>query len=138
MPELSPLGEAGLHFGQAFCVPPERRGLPLEQLTPEEQRCVQTVGMGWERRVEAALGLGGSPPLVVHQELRGVTQRPIGSLTYADGVVTLCLTGPRQDTEAAPAERCLVVGHGVDALVATQKILDLLGITATEVGGGGE
>ncbi len=123
MPELS---EAGLHFGEAFCVGAERQGLALSQLTPAEQACVQTVGMGFERRVAAAFG-GTPEAIIIPQRLLGSGGQDLGTLTYADGDVTLCLRA-----RASGAPSCQVVGHGADALAATQRMLDLLGVSVAE------
>ena len=115
--QLPPLTPAGRHFGEAFC-------------PPGDETCIRTVGEGWERRVEEAFGAGaGGPPVVVTQEVNGATGTRLGTLTYADGAVTLCL----EVTPGGGGPRCRQVGQGVDGLIAVQQMLELLGMTTREV-----
>lgn len=117
---MAELSEAGAHYGRAFCVPADRIGLPLDQLSPQERACVESVGEGWQERVEEKLGAGiqtNAPiPDVYLKVMRGEHQ--IGNLRLVGGTVTLCL----------PTTTCEVVGHGIDAIAAAETTLNHMGL----------
>lgn len=113
---MEALGPAGEHFGRAFCVSPERQSLPLEHLTPEEQECIRRVGLGWERRVESALGASSSPTQHSNYTIRR-NGMAVGTLSFSEGNVVLCLF-----------ERpCKAIGEGPDALSGARHALQELG-----------
>jgi hypothetical protein len=113
------LSDAGLHFGEAFCVPEEKQGLPLAALTPDEQACALRVGLNFQRRVDEALGAvppGEGPAF----EVSGPAGHTVARLTMdGAGNVLLCV----------PDRSCAVVGQGVEAAVAAENTLGLLGLT---------
>jgi hypothetical protein len=114
MPELS---EAGIDYGRAFCLAPDRQAVPLDQLTPDERACVTRTGLGFEERVQQRLGLvpqdGVGYPVQVPATGARIAQLGMD----AQGVVTLCL----------PDQRCVVVGQGPAAAAAAEETLSLLG-----------
>ncbi len=113
---LPPLTPAGRHFGEAFC-------------PAGDEQCIRQVGEGWERRVEEAFGAGaGGSPVVVRQAVTGPTGVKLGTLTYADGTVTLCL----EPASPGGLQQCRDVGQGVDGLIAVQQMLQLLGMAAQQ------
>ena len=127
MPEN--LSTAGMDYGRAFCVPDDKKTVPFDQLTPEEQACTIRVGTEWEQKTIARLGGVANPvavPVVERFTLTGHQGHPIGTLTFADGTVTVCYT-PSADPQA---RQCQVVGFGHDALDAAKSVLQTLGVNA--------
>jgi hypothetical protein len=110
------LSEAGLRFGEAFCVPEDMMGTPFDQLPADIQQCVRRVGEGWQKRVEERLGgVGtGSSDVVLRIHM---DDHPIGTLSLTDGLVNLCL----------PQFRCEEIGHGMDGLNAAARTLEAMG-----------
>lgn len=125
-----PLTTAGLHYGEAFCVPRSKKGAPLSSLTPEEQDCVRRVGIGWENDIVAKLGGIGheqpfgaplnDPPKTYRVQSEGGHE--MGSLTMADGDVTLCLHHHEGQ------HTCARIGHGSDSLETAKHMLSLIGM----------
>jgi hypothetical protein len=113
------LSQAGLDYGRAFCLAPDRQALPLTALTPDEQACVTRTGMGFETRVQERLGLTPTDGVAYPVEVpaTGAALARLGM--DAAGVVTLCL----------PDQRCVVVGQGPAAAAAAEETLTLLGLT---------
>lgn len=118
------LSEAGADYGRAFCVPADRGATPFDQLPPTEQQCVIAVGGKFQADVERKLG-GGSrldaPPVIQRVTVTGPTGAQTGTVTFADGAVTLCL----QKDPATKA--CDLVGFGLDGFYAAQDTLQALG-----------
>lgn len=127
VPELS---SAGQNYGAAMCLAPDRASVPFSQLTADEQTCVRAVGTRWEADVDRALGYGGAPapPDLRRATLQGAAGR-LGTLTYADGVVTVCWDVPTD----AGASRCQAVGSGLDAFQAVRATLGHFGVQAVDV-----
>jgi len=116
---VSELSEAGLHYGEAWCVPEEKQGLPLAALTPDEQACVLRVGMAFQRRVDEALG--AVPPG------EGPAFRVSGPAGHT--VALLRMDGAGNVLLCIPERTCAVVGQGVEAAVAAENTLGLLGLS---------
>lgn len=122
------LSEAALDYGRAFCVPDTEAGVPFNQLPAEQQACVTRVGTTWATKVEQAMGAGtiSTPVPAIPEVIRGTVSGPtgteLGTVTYADGTVTLCLT-PQSGTR-----QCTVVGSGHDAYEAAVETLKLMGL----------
>lgn len=128
---LPPLTPAGEHFGRAFCAPAGTSGTPLDQLPPDVQQCVTTVGRNWEADIDRRLGvMAPAPPEVYRARLQSDTGSEVGTLTYADGVVTLCWDRPPADVTTG--SRCQVLGNGFDAFRAAQSLLRQFGLLTTE------
>lgn len=108
------LGPAGEHFGRAFCVSPERQGLPFDKLTPEEQECVRRVGLGWEQRVERALAVPEVRSSNYTVRRNGI---PLGTLSFSEGNVVLCLLN----------RPCKAIGQGEEALQGAHQALIEMG-----------
>lgn len=124
-----PLTEAGLHYGEAFCVPESKKGAPLSALTPEEQNCVRRVGIGWENDIVAKLGgIGHEKPFGApldppkRYSLKSRSGHEMGSLTMDSGDVTLCLHSD------GGKRTCAYLGHGEDALNTARKMLPLMNL----------
>lgn len=112
------LSEAGIDYGKAFCLSPDRAALPLTQLTADEQACVRRVGTDFERRVQAKLGF--VPGDGVGYGVSGPAGGRIATLGMdAKGNVTLCL----------PRQRCVLVGQGPAAAAAAEETLALMGLS---------
>lgn len=125
MPEN--LSTAGMDYGRAFCVPDDKKTVPFDQLTPDEQACTIRVGDGWEQKTIARLGGVANPvaiPVVERFTLTGHQDNPIGTLTFADGAVTVCFTP--QGTQGP--NQCQVVGFGHEALDAARAVLQTMGV----------
>lgn len=124
-----PLSTAGEHWGRQFCTAAAEAGLPFAQLPPDQQACVTTVGRAWEADIDRKMGVGQPPPPpeVYRATLQG-TAGPLGTLTYADGVVTLCWDRP----PGPEGRRCQVVGHGFDAFRTAQRTLGHFGVAAVD------
>jgi|GEM_PF-2418414 hypothetical protein len=131
MPDLPPLSAAGEHFGRAFCTAASEAGVPFAQLPPDEQACITTVGRRWEADIDQKMGVGAPPPApeVYRATLQG-TNGPVGTLTYADGTVTLCWNPPPSGT-AGP--RCQVLGSGFDAFRTAQTLLRQFGLQTVDL-----
>ena len=124
------LSEAAEDYGRAFCVPPNQKNAPWDQLTPNEQSCIIQVGNRWDEDVIRKLA--GSDPIVavpeVHRvHIKGPTGKDIGTVTFADGVVTACW-GP-EGTDGARS--CRVLGYGKDAYEAAKHTLGMTGFQVT-------
>lgn len=123
---MGPLTEAGIHYGEAFCVPSSKMDAPFSSLTSDEQSCVRRLGMHWEQDVMAKLGGSSSrsdPPK--RHAVRSQSGHDMGSLTVMDGEVTLCL---KNDSQMA----CSLIGRGDEAVRTAQKLLPLMGLEVTD------
>jgi len=108
---------AALDYGRAFCLPPEREWLPLDQLSTDEAACVLRVGRSFEERVDQALG-GAAPE--AGYDVRTGSGRTVARLSMDNaGNVLLCI----------PERACAVVGQGVQAAVAAEQTLGLMGLS---------
>lgn len=121
------LSEAALDYGRAFCVPESESGVPFTQLPTDQQTCVARVGETWANKVEQKMG-GGLPaaiPVIRRTTLGGPQGQSVGTLTFADGAVTLCMTPQGQPGTGS----CQVVGWGHDAFDAARQTLQALGVS---------
>jgi len=116
------VSEAARNYGRAMCLDPSREGLPLEDLTPDEQACVLRVGRAFERRVDEALG--ATPP-------EGAASLPVQT-PGGRQVARLSLDGEGNVLLCLPDRSCAVVGRGIDAAVAAEQTLGLMGLTVAE------
>jgi len=117
-----PLSRAAEDYGRAFCVPETGSAVPFDQLPPDQQQCVVRVGETWARKVEQRLGGEPAVPAVQRAHITGPQGTAVGTLTFADGTVTLCLV-PQSGQRA-----CRVVGFGHDAYEAAAATLASLGL----------
>jgi len=115
MPEE--LSEAGIDYGRAFCLAPDRQAVPLDQLTPDERACVTRTGLGFEARVQQRLGMVPQDGLGYPVQVPATGARVAQLGMDPDGTVTLCL----------PDRRCVVLGQGPAAAAAAEETLTLLG-----------
>jgi len=121
-----PLSRAAEDFGRAFCVPETASAIPFDQLPPDQQQCVVRVGETWARKVEQRLGGEPAVPAVRRATVTGPRGTAVGTLTFADGAVTLCLT-PQSGQRS-----CQVVGFGHDAYEAASQTLGAMGLAVHE------
>lgn len=111
------IAPGALHYAEAVC-------------PTGDAACIQRVAAGWERDVDQAFGvLSNQTPQITRMDVLGRSGRKVGTLTYADGTVTLCY----EAAGGAPA-RCGVVGNGLDGFVVAQNMLGIQGLAARMVG----
>jgi len=118
MPDLS---EWARDYGAALCLPADRARLPWDQLTPAEQQCVTRVGEGAEHKLLSHFAGPLPTPELYRYAVQGPTGQQLGTLTYADGTLSLCWTPPH-----AP-QACQVIGAGHDGLLSVIQLLGLQG-----------
>lgn len=128
---MADLSEAAEDYGRAFCVSGTQTGMPLAQLPPDIQTCVQRVGQTFQTDVDQKMGLTGAvatdPPLIQRFQVTGPQGATVGSLTFAEGSVTFC-------RQASPAARhCQLVGYGLDGVHAAHDLLEALGFQVQPV-----
>lgn len=128
------LGEsvAAEHFGRAICLGPGDEYKQLSELNPEQRKCVQDVGMGWENAIVSKFETRiPATSITEDASLIGNTGEKIGSLKLNNGVVTLCFnTGSKE----YPTPKCGQIGAGFDSFVAAQQILGLMGVAVRPMG----
>lgn len=124
-----PMTEAADDYGRAFCLPEGQKNVPWDQLSPQQQACVTQVGNHWDEDVLRKME--GQPlvavPEVHRAHIKGPNGTDVGTVTFADGVVTACWGGGPDHPRS-----CRVVGYGRDAYDAAKKTLGMTGLQVTE------
>ena len=112
------IAPAALHYAEAVC-------------PTADADCIRRVAAGWERDVDQAFGAFASqPPSIMRYDVLARSGAKAGTLTYADGTVTLCWDRPPA-SDAGP--RCQVLGNGFDAFRTAQTLLRQFGVQTVDL-----
>lgn len=111
MAEVNPnLAPAAQHYAEAMC-------------PANDAACIDRVAAGWERDVDRSFGvLSSQPPQVMRFDVHARNGQKAGTLTYADGTVTLCY-----EAGGGKPAKCGVVGTGLDGFTTAANMLGVQG-----------